>query len=109
MAISDWTKVAAIDEIKPGEPRRVVVGDDEVVLARVDGEVMATSDVCSHEYYLLSEGFQEDYEIECPQHGSRFDLRTGAVRNLPATQPIPVYEVRIESNDVLIRGPKERA
>lgn len=104
MATNDeWVKVASAGDVKPGEVIRVEVEDEAVALARVDGELFAVSDVCSHEYVLLHDGWIEDYEIECPQHGSRFDLRTGAVRNLPATQPIPTYEVRVENDDVFLR------
>ncbi len=98
-----WTRVASIDDLKPGAVKQVFVADEPVCLAHVDGEFLATSDVCSHEYVMLSEGWLEDDEIECPQHGSKFNMRPGEVINLPATQPIPVYDVKIEDGDVLVR------
>lgn len=106
MVVEEWTRVASADDVKPGEMMQVVIGDDEVVLANTEGEFLATSDVCSHEYVLLHDGWLEDHEIECPQHGSRFDLRTGEVRNLPATEAVPVYEVKVEGQDVYIKGPR---
>lgn len=107
MAIQEWTRVASAADLTPGELMQVVVGDDEIVLGNAEGELLATSDVCSHEYVLLHDGWLEDHEVECPQHGSRFDMRSGEVRNLPATEPIPIYEVKVEGEDVYVRGPKE--
>lgn len=106
MTIQDWTRVASADEVKLGRVKGVAVGDDEVALANVDGDFFAVSDICSHEYVLLHDGWIEGHEIECPEHGSRFDLRSGQVANLPATQPVPKYEVKVEGNDVYIKGPK---
>lgn len=86
---------------------QVYVGDEPVCLAHADGEFLATSDICSHEYVMLSEGWLEEDEIECPEHGSKFNMRTGEVINLPATQPIPVYDVRVEGSDIFVR-PREK-
>lgn len=106
-ADGDWTRVASPSDVKPGNVIMVTLGDDPIALARVDDELLAIGDICSHEYVLLHDGFVEEDEIECPEHGSKFSLRTGAVRGLPATQPVPVYEVRVEDDDVFLRGPKE--
>lgn len=106
--MSEWIKVADADDLKPGEMKAVEVEDEEVVLARTEsGDFLATSDVCSHEYVLMHDGFLEEHRIECPEHGSQFDMRTGEVMNLPATQPIPVYDVKVEDGAVYLKGPKE--
>lgn len=104
----EWTRVASVQDVKPGEVIQVTVGDELVVLGNVDGEFLAVSDVCSHEFVLLHDGWLEGDTIECPQHGSKFSMRTGEVRNLPATQPIPVYEVRVEGDDVFLRPKGEQ-
>jgi 3-phenylpropionate/trans-cinnamate dioxygenase ferredoxin subunit len=104
--VSDWTRVASVNEVKEGQVIQVKVDGEEVALAKVHDEFLATSDVCSHEYVLLSGGWMEDEEIECPEHGSRFNMRTGEVANLPATQPIPVYDVRVENEEVFVKGPR---
>lgn len=101
--VSGWTRVASVDDVAPGEVRQVLVDEEPVCLAHVDGEFLATSDICSHEYVLLSGGWLEKDEIECPQHGSKFNMRTGEVINLPATQPIPVYDVKVEGPDIFVR------
>ncbi|MGH2768457.1 MAG: non-heme iron oxygenase ferredoxin subunit [Actinomycetota bacterium] len=100
-----WVRVAACDELKPGGMKKVFVGDEPVVLANVDEDFLAASDICSHEYVELHDGWLEGEEVECPEHGSRFSLRSGAVINLPATKPIPAYEVKIEGGAVYLRRP----
>ena len=97
--------MASATDVKPGQVTRVVVGKDPVCLGNVDGEFLAIHDICSHEYVELHEGWLEGEEVECPQHGSRFSMRTGAVRGLPATQPVPAYETKVEGGDVYVRGP----
>ncbi len=72
---------------------------------RVDDAFYALGDRCSHADYSLSEGevYAEDLEIECWKHGSTFSLETGEPLCLPATQPVPVYEVEVEGDDVMVR------
>jgi len=101
----DWVRVGSAGDVKPGQVTRVVVGKDPVCLGNVDGELLAINDICSHEYVELHEGWLEGEEVECPQHGSKFSMRTGAVRGLPAIRPVPAYEVKIEDGDIYVRGP----
>jgi 3-phenylpropionate/trans-cinnamate dioxygenase ferredoxin subunit len=101
----DWIRVASVSDVKPGNVIQVEVDDEPVALANTGDEFLATSDICSHEYVELSQGWVEGDEIECPQHGSMFNMRTGEVLNPPATQPIPTYEVRVEGQDVYLKGP----
>jgi 3-phenylpropionate/trans-cinnamate dioxygenase ferredoxin subunit len=80
----------------------VEVGGVEVAVVKSCGQVFAVRDECSHAQIQLSEGEVEDCEIECWLHGSRFDLRTGEPTSLPAYEPVPVYPVRIDGDDVLV-------
>jgi nitrite reductase/ring-hydroxylating ferredoxin subunit len=106
--VSDWTRVASTTDLKNGGMIQVQVNDEPVCLAcTTEGEFLATSDICSHEYVLLHDGFLEGDEVECPEHGSMFSMRTGEVMNLPATQPIGVYEVRIEGEDIYLKVREE--
>jgi naphthalene 1,2-dioxygenase system ferredoxin subunit len=73
----EWSDAAGVDEVPEGEVRGVKVGDDLVALYRIDGKVYATSNVCTHEYALLSGGWIENGEIECPLHGTRFRIEDG--------------------------------
>jgi len=105
--MSEWTKVANTGDLKAGDVKQVHVDGDPLCLANVEGEFLATTDICSHEYVNLSEGWLEDDEIECPQHGSKFSMRTGEVLNAPATQPIAVYDVKVEGGEVYVKPREE--
>lgn len=95
------------DELAPGSVRRFDLGPHRIALVRVGDEFYALGDTCSHEDYSLSEGqvFEEECELECWKHGSTFDLRTGEPCSLPATKAVPVYEVRVEGDDVVLELP----
>jgi 3-phenylpropionate/trans-cinnamate dioxygenase ferredoxin subunit len=93
-----------LDEIEPGTARRVDVGGVPVAVVRIDDEVYAIGDVCSHAEVSLSEGevWADERELECPKHGSTFDLKTGEPVTLPATQPVPVYAVEVVDGVVTV-------
>jgi 3-phenylpropionate/trans-cinnamate dioxygenase ferredoxin subunit len=105
-----YVNVATLDELPDGGSKQVVVNGDLVGLFRAGDDVYAISDVCTHEYAHLSEGEwePEEFEVECPLHGSRFDVRDGSVRILPATRATATYEVKVEGNLILV-GPKREA
>ncbi|MCA1839326.1 MAG: non-heme iron oxygenase ferredoxin subunit [Actinobacteria bacterium] len=105
--MSDWVKVVAADELSAGSMKKVEVDEEDVVVANVGGEVLALSDICSHQYVNLSDGWIDSETVECPQHGSKFSLRTGEVLNPPATQPVATYDVKIEDGHIYLKGPKE--
>ena len=92
------------EDLAPGQARRFDVGGTRVALVRVGDEFFALSDRCSHEDYSLSDGevWPDELEIECPRHGSSFDLRTGEPNSLPATKPVPVYKVDVVGDDVTV-------
>jgi 3-phenylpropionate/trans-cinnamate dioxygenase ferredoxin subunit len=96
-------QVAALDDIKPGTLRRVDPNGVPVCLARLlSGEVRAISDICTHEEIELSDGDLDGREVECPAHGSRFDVETGDVSGVPARDPITVYPVRVEGDQIFV-------
>ena len=97
-----YVKAAKVGDVPLGMVKIVEVGDEEVALCNVDGEIFAVANVCTHDEGPLGEGYLFDHQIECPRHGARFDVRSGEVRSLPAIMPIPTYEVRIEGDDVLV-------
>ena len=84
--------------------RKVVVGGLQVLVANVKGKYYAIGSVCTHLGGPLDQGFLTGLEVQCPWHGSHFDLTNGQVKRGPATKPEPVYEVRIEQNNVLVRA-----
>ena len=95
-----------LSELEHGTARRVMVGDVPVALVRIDDDVYAIGDICSHAEVSLSGGevYCEDKEIECPQHGSVFSLETGEPATLPATQPVPVFDVTVSDGIVTVRA-----
>lgn len=104
MADPGFVKVAQVSEIKPGEMIAVEVDNEQVLLANVNGSIHAVDDVCSHAYASLSEGDLNGEEVECPLHGGTFNVTTGEVLGPPADEPVRVYKVQIEGDDILV-GP----
>jgi nitrite reductase/ring-hydroxylating ferredoxin subunit len=100
----NFVKIAKIQDIPDNEVRAFEHNGQRIALYRIGDTFYATTDICSHAYAELSEGFldPDDCTIECPLHGSRFDIRTGAVQSLPAYEPIATYPVRVENDDVLV-------
>jgi len=96
-------RVCGLSELVQDEARRVEVdGVPIAVVLDSNGEVHAIGDTCTHGEISLSEGFVEGDTLECWAHGSAFSLRTGKPLNLPAYEPVPVYAVQIDGDDVLI-------
>jgi len=98
-----YVTVARVGEIAEGGVKVVYVDDVPVAVFRVDGAYHAIEDLCTHDGGPLAEGVLEGCVIECPRHGARFDVRSGAVLAMPATAPIPTYEVRVEGEDIQVR------
>lgn len=97
-----FQRACTLSELAPDKPLRVEVDGVDVAVVRHGEEVFAIEDECSHAAVALSEGDVEDCTIECWLHGSRFDLRSGKPTGLPATEPVPVFAVQIDGDDVLI-------
>ncbi|CUU60504.1 Ferredoxin subunit of nitrite reductase or a ring-hydroxylating dioxygenase [Parafrankia irregularis] len=105
---ADWTDVLAASEVTL-EPRKVEIDGVPVLLTRVDGQIVAISDRCTHRGGPLHEGDRVGGCVRCPWHGSRFELESGEVVRGPATRPQPLYEVREIAGRVQIRRPEVRA
>jgi 3-phenylpropionate/trans-cinnamate dioxygenase ferredoxin subunit len=107
LPVSETVTLCRTEELAPGEARRFDVAGRRIALVRVGDEFHAVDDECSHEDYSLSEGevWADECEIECPRHGSTFDLLTGEPCSLPATQPIAVYKVVVEGDSVSVELP----
>lgn len=97
------------DDLKSGEVRRFDVGPHRIALVKIEDDFYALGDRCSHEDYSLSEGevWTDECELECPRHGSTFDVRTGEALSLPATKPVPVYEISVVGDEVVLTLPDE--
>jgi len=95
-------RVASFSDLEEGVGLRVDLTEHRVAIFLVAGQLFAIGDRCSHAEASLSEGEVFDTEVECPKHGSVFDLSTGEPRSLPATTPVPIYQVSIEGGDVYL-------
>ena len=104
--MDNFVRVASVSDVPPGDVMLVELDGERVALANVDGEIYAVAEECSHEACPLSEGELEDQLLVCPCHGSAFDVTTGVPANPPAIEPLTLYAVRVEGDDVLI-GPME--
>jgi 3-phenylpropionate/trans-cinnamate dioxygenase ferredoxin component len=98
----EFHKLAAADEVAPGEIKQYRVEDRFVALCNVDGEFHAFEDVCTHQFTHLSDGEFTGSEVKCPLHGARFDVKTGAAKSLPAVKPVPKHEVKVEDGHVYV-------
>ena len=100
-------RVCSVDDVKPGAAKRVDVEGHRLCVVRLGDDWYVIGDECSHEDYSLAEGdvWEDECEIECPKHGSTFDLRSGEPQTLPATQPVPTYQVKVDGDDVIVSLP----
>src|SRR5689334_22877649 len=97
------TKIGPAADIPRSSLRRVLVGERRLCLVRTaDGDFHVVADECTHEGGTLSDGDLFGFEIQCPLHGSSFDVRTGAVRGLPATEPVEVFTAAVEDGIVTV-------
>jgi len=103
--VSEFVKVATIDEIGPGIRKLIDLEFMTVALFSVNGQLYCIEDVCTHDDGPLAEGDLDGYAIACPRHGAKFDIRDGKVLSMPAVKPVPSYEVKVEGNDIYIASP----
>jgi ferredoxin-NADP reductase/nitrite reductase/ring-hydroxylating ferredoxin subunit len=99
----DFVKVADTKDIQRSHMKEVQVDGENICVVNVEGKYYAIGSICTHEGGPLADGTLEGYEVECPWHGSKFDVRTGEVMSPPASEPEPTYQVKVDGNNVLIK------
>ena len=104
-AVSDtteagWECVGSLDELASGALQSSMLGDEEIVLCRVGNEVFALHNWCTHADARLSEGSLHGYELQCPLHEGRFDVRSGRALCAPVETDIRAFPIRIVDNDI---------
>jgi len=109
MANSRRVAIATVDDVPEGGARVFEISDEFIALCRVAGRFWAIEDRCTHDDGPLGDGLIAGYEIECPRHGARFDVRDGAVCRQPAFGPLTIYDVTVENGFVFIDLPGRRA
>jgi 3-phenylpropionate/trans-cinnamate dioxygenase ferredoxin subunit len=101
-------RICSTTDVPEGEVRRFEHDHRPIAVVNLGGGGFRAIDaICSHAHYFLDEGDVEadDETIECPKHGSTFDLNTGRPTTLPATLPVPVFDLRVEDDDIWIEVP----
>lgn len=109
MSLDKWVDVARLSDFNGSEEEqaiRVEIEGHPIALFKLEDGFYALDDICSHEYSLLSEGEIWDDEVYCPKHGSRFNIRSGAVRGLPAVKPVRSYPVKVQDEKVFVQWPE---
>ena len=101
--MSNWVRVCTRSELLPGEFKVVYDGDVSIAVYNIDGELYAIEDVCTHDGGELAGGELQGFEVECPRHGARFDVRTGAARCPPAYEPIAKFPLKVEGETIYTR------
>ena len=100
-----WHPVPGGETLGDGEAMALEIAGKPVALCRSGGKLHAVHNICTHQFALLSDGYVEDGCIECPLHQGRFSLETGAPLGAPVSDPIAVYEVRVEDGKTYVRIP----
>jgi nitrite reductase/ring-hydroxylating ferredoxin subunit/uncharacterized membrane protein len=100
-----WTEVGQADLLQEGETLRVDFDGYVLSIARLDGQLYAFQEFCTHRYGPLSEGSLRDHQVECPWHRSCFDIRTGKVTQGPAKVDLKIFPVTIRDGKILLRTP----
>ena len=100
--MENFIKVASVSDIQDGDMISAEIEDGKVIIARLEGEFYAFDEECTHAGCGLSDGDLDENIIQCPCHGAEFDIRTGEVVSPPAVEPLRIYQVKIEGDDILI-------
>lgn len=102
--MAEFVKIASVADIPANEVRAFEYNDRQIAIYNCNGTLYATNNICTHQYAELHEGFfdTDDCVIECPLHGARFSIETGAVLALPAYQPLETYDIQVVDGDILV-------
>lgn len=98
-----FVKIASVKDMKPGKLIAINEGGKDVLAVNLDGKYYAIGNICTHRGCKLSKGKIKEDTIQCPCHGSVFDIRTGRVLKGPAVQPEPIFQVKVESDEILVK------
>lgn len=98
--MADWERIAETDEVEEGGRKSVIVDETPALLLHLDGTYYCVEDVCTHDGQPLTDGPIADGQIECPRHGARFEISTGAPKCMPATEPIRTFAVEVRADGV---------
>jgi 3-phenylpropionate/trans-cinnamate dioxygenase ferredoxin subunit len=97
-----FERVASVADVPAGNVRVFQAGGRSIALCNLDGAFYAVDNLCTHDNGPLGEGTLYDGSVECPRHGARFDVQTGAVKALPAVRPVRTYPVNLDGDEVSV-------
>lgn len=101
--MAEFKKVAKLSELSEDTIKGVKLGSQEIALYLIDGQVLATDDLCTHEFCVISENYNlHGEEVECTCHGSHFNIKTGENTVPPAAEKLPVYKTKVENGEVFV-------
>jgi naphthalene 1,2-dioxygenase ferredoxin component len=103
MAEERWVTVAARSNVGEGEIAEARAGEEQIAVYNVDGTFYATSNICTHAFALLSQGWLDGDVVECPLHAGRFDVKSGKALGPPVDCDIKTYPVRVVGDEVQVR------
>jgi len=102
----EFYEIAATDDLPNGERLFVEIGENYLVVFNIGDQFFAIEDLCSHDDGPLGDGDLDEYEVACPRHGARFDVRTGKALTFPAVEDIPAYPIRVVAGKIEVGIPK---
>lgn len=97
-----WIDVIATEDIPEDDVIGIDISGKSIALYRVEGDVFATANLCTHGNARLCDGFLEGHEIECPLHQGKFDIRNGKAMCAPLTEDVKTYPVKIDGGRVFV-------
>ncbi|MCH7561664.1 MAG: non-heme iron oxygenase ferredoxin subunit [Thaumarchaeota archaeon] len=100
--MSEWIKACDLEQVKEGQLFGLTVNDKKILLANIKGKIHATDLICTHANADLSTGFLSEEGVRCPLHLSVFNLENGEPQNLPAENPLKVYNIKIDNNEIYV-------
>ena len=103
----DFTDVAKVSDVSPGEMKVVMVDRERYILVNLAGDFFSIRDECGHAFGLLSKGWLEDDLVVCPRHYARYDLRTGALVDGPLAKDVPACQVLVEDDTIYLKPPDD--
>jgi 3-phenylpropionate/trans-cinnamate dioxygenase ferredoxin component len=101
--MADFVRVCRVSDIPDPGKAIFEVENRFVVVFHVEGAFYALEDCCTHDGGELGAGLLEGFQIVCPRHGARFDIRSGAALTMPAVSATASYEVKVEDDEVFIK------
>ncbi|TPE48572.1 non-heme iron oxygenase ferredoxin subunit [Maribrevibacterium harenarium] len=100
--MTNWIKLIAVDDVPEDDVIGVMAEGHNIAVYKYEGEVYATANLCTHGQALLSDGFLEDGEIECPLHQGRFCIKTGKAMCDPLTRDVATYPLQIDDEGTIL-------